>query len=123
MLDEWVEKAEADYQAAIALNRRRVRPLPDIVCYHCSQCVEKYLKVFLVSHGEIPPRIHDLPTLLDLCLLHDGRLAAVLALVHQLNPYGVLVRYPGFSTDIHEARDAVDATRRVRRRIRYRLRL
>ena len=44
LLAEWVDKAEADYQSAVALGRRRKAPLPDIVCYHCQQCVEKYLK-------------------------------------------------------------------------------
>lgn len=35
VLDEWIEKAEADYKGAGALNRRRKEPLPDIVCFHC----------------------------------------------------------------------------------------
>ncbi|RMD60746.1 HEPN domain-containing protein [Candidatus Parcubacteria bacterium] len=38
---EWIDKAEADYKSAVALQRRRKEPLPDIVCYHCQQCVEK----------------------------------------------------------------------------------
>jgi hypothetical protein len=35
---EWVAKAEADYDGAVALNRRRKNPLPDLVCFHCQQC-------------------------------------------------------------------------------------
>lgn len=57
LIDDWVQKAEADYQGAVALNRRRKVPLPDLVCYHCQQCGEKYLKAFLVSKGFNPPRI------------------------------------------------------------------
>jgi HEPN domain-containing protein len=49
LLAEWVNKAEADYQSAVALHRRRKAPLPDIVCYHCQQCVEKYLKAYLIG--------------------------------------------------------------------------
>jgi hypothetical protein len=30
LLDEWIEKAEADYKSAVALQRRRKEPLPDI---------------------------------------------------------------------------------------------
>jgi len=52
---EWVDKAEADYQSAVALHRRRKAPLPDIVCYHCQQCVEKYLKAYLIAQGSTPP--------------------------------------------------------------------
>ena len=51
VLDEWADKAEADYKAAVALNRRRKEPLPDIVCYHCQQSAEKYLKALLEELG------------------------------------------------------------------------
>ena len=56
LLDEWVDKAEADYKSAVALHRRRKEPLPDVVCYHCQQCVEKYLKAYLIAQGSTPPR-------------------------------------------------------------------
>jgi HEPN domain-containing protein len=46
---EWVQKAEEDYQAALALSRLRKRPTPNAVSFHCQQCAEKYLKAFLVS--------------------------------------------------------------------------
>jgi hypothetical protein len=91
LLDEWIEKAEADYKSAVALQRRRKEPLPDIVCYHCQQCVEKYLKAYLIAQGSTPPRIHDLEDLLNLCALYDATLTARLPLVHVLNPYGVLI--------------------------------
>jgi hypothetical protein len=50
LVDEWVEKAEADYLAALALNRRRSRPLPDVVCY---QSTEKYFKAYLLHNGSL----------------------------------------------------------------------
>ena len=121
LVDEWVEKAEADYLAALALNRRRSRPLPDVVCYHCAQCTEKYFKAYLLHNGAAPPRIHDLSVLLDLCALHDRRLSRAAALVNAINPYGILVRYPGFSTTVAEAANAVRIMGRLRRRIRWRL--
>ncbi|MCY2987120.1 MAG: hypothetical protein NTY19_04530 [Planctomycetota bacterium] len=34
---EWVSKAEADYQGAVALQRRRKHPLPDLGCFHWRQ--------------------------------------------------------------------------------------
>jgi HEPN domain-containing protein len=51
LLAEWVEKAEGDYKSAVALQRRRTEPLLDTVCYHCQQCVEKYLKAYLMAQG------------------------------------------------------------------------
>jgi HEPN domain-containing protein len=44
---EWVEKAEEDFLAATALNRRRKKPLWNIVSFHVQQAVEKYLKARL----------------------------------------------------------------------------
>jgi HEPN domain-containing protein len=121
LADEWVAKAEADYRAAVALNRRRKEPLPDIVCYHCQQSAEKYLKAYLIANGVSPPHIHDLIQLLNLCALHDATLATRLPLVQTLNPYGVLIRYPGMSATEAEAKDAVNAMRRLRSLLRRKL--
>jgi HEPN domain-containing protein len=121
LLDEWVEKAEADYKTATALNRRRKEPLPDTVCFHCQQCVEKYLKAYLVAQSVTPPRIHDLEDLLSLCAVHDSTLAALLSLVQILNPYAVLIRYPGMSATVTDAKDAVKTMRRLRTVLRRKL--
>ena len=121
LLAEWVDKAEADYQSAVALQRRRKAPLPDIVCYHCQPCVEKYLKAYLIAQGSTPPRIHDLEDLLDLCALHDATLTTQRPLVQVLNPYAVLIRYPGMTTTVAEAREAVHAMRRLRTMLRRKL--
>ena len=40
LIDEWIEKAEADYKGASVLNRQRSAPLPDLVCYHYQQSAE-----------------------------------------------------------------------------------
>jgi HEPN domain-containing protein len=121
VVDEWADKAEADYKAAVALNRRRREPLPDIVCYHCQQSAEKYLKAYLIAQGMAPPRIHDLVQLLNLAVLHDARFAARLSLTQALNAYGVMVRYPGMSATEAEARAAVSAMRRLRAFLRRKL--
>ena len=114
LLAEWINKAEADYQSAVALHRRRKAPLPDIVCYHCQQCAEKYLKAYLIAQGNTPPRIHDLEELLNLCVLYDATLTTRLPLVQVLNPYAVLIRYPGMTATVAEAKEAVHAMRRLR---------
>jgi HEPN domain-containing protein len=123
LLDEWIAKAEADYKSAVTLQRRRKEPLPDIVCYHSQQCVEKYLKAYLIAQGSTPPRIHDLEDLLHLCALYDATLTTRLPLVQVLNPYGVLIRYPGMTATVDEAQEAVHAMRRMRTILRRTLRL
>ena len=65
---EWIDKAEADFAAALLLRRSRKRGTRDIVCFHFQQCLEKYLKARLGEVGIPFPRTHDLERLLDLIL-------------------------------------------------------
>lgn len=62
----WVDKAEHDLLAAEHTMELADRGLTDIVCFHCQQCAEKYLKALLVSLGVHFPKTHDLRLLLDL---------------------------------------------------------
>ncbi|HET6387635.1 MAG TPA: HEPN domain-containing protein [Armatimonadota bacterium] len=118
--NEWVEKAEADFKGASGLHRRADK-LPDLVCYHCQQSVEKYLKAYLAAHGEPPPMSHDLRQLLRLCARFSVPLAALMPDASLLNPYGILIRYPGFSATQSDARDAIRACRRIRKHLRIAL--
>jgi HEPN domain-containing protein len=55
---QWVDKAEADYAAALLLRKSRKKHSRDIVCFHLQQCVEKYPKGRLEEAGiaELLPR-------------------------------------------------------------------
>jgi HEPN domain-containing protein len=121
LVDEWVEKAEADYQGAMDLNRRRKAPLPNLVCYHCQQSAEKYLKAYLIAQGTNPPLIHGLVQLLNLCITYDPTLTTFLPHARILNPFSVTTRYPGTPITVADARDALSALRPLRRALRRRL--
>ena len=121
LVNEWVEKAEADFKGAVALNRLRKEPLPNLVCYHCQQSTEKYLKAYLIAQDVTPPRIHDLVQLLNLCSPHHPQLSKHLPLAQELNSYGVLIRDPGLSATIPESKDAVKTMRCLRATLRHRL--
>ena len=54
-VQEWIAKAEEDFLTAKALMRRRKRPLPNSVCFHCHQCAEKYLKSALAHRKKSIP--------------------------------------------------------------------
>ena len=56
----WIDKAEADYKAALVLNRQRKHPLPDQICFHCQQCVEKCIKALLTYRSIHFPKSHDI---------------------------------------------------------------
>ncbi len=67
---EWFKVAEADLSSAEFL--QSMRPVPiEIICYHCQQSVEKYLKGFLALKGEEIKRIHDLVRLNKMCQKYE----------------------------------------------------
>jgi len=115
----WIKKAEQDYQAAIALARRRRSPLPDVVCFHSQQCAEKYLKAFLVAERAYFPKTHDLIELLQLAAVRDPSLELLKPFLSELRPYAVAFRYPDERATPTEARRALRHARRVRERMRH----
>lgn len=121
LLDEWVEKAEADFETAVDINRRRKLPLPDSVCYHCQQCIEKYLKAYLLAQGAVPPRTHELVLLLRQCAGYDAALSRLLSAILILDPYSVAIRYPGTSATVPESKIAVKTMRQLRKILRGKL--
>lgn len=118
---EWVDKAEADYAAALTLRRSRKRFSRDIVCFHLQQCVEKYLKARLVDAGIAFPKTHDLERLLDLVLVAEPMWEVLRPSVAAITDYAVEVRYPGRMTTPAEARELLLAATRIRAIIRERV--
>jgi HEPN domain-containing protein len=110
----WVYKAEEDYRAALTLARKRRDPVPDNVCFSAQQCVEKYLKAFLVHHRIGFPKTHDLVELLKIALAVDPLLEVIRPNVRELLPYAVAFRYPGEEATPDESRRAVLAMKNVR---------
>ncbi|MBM3713308.1 MAG: HEPN domain-containing protein [Actinobacteria bacterium] len=63
---KWQKLADMDLKTAEYL--KNMKPLPiEIICYHCQQSAEKYLKGYLVFCGTAPPKMHDLD---ELCKLN-----------------------------------------------------
>lgn len=117
-LQEWLEKAEEDFEAAITLVRKRKNPTPNAVGFHCQQCIEKYLKALLISRGVVFPKTHDLLELHKMCTPLEPSIELIGDLLDRLNPYAVEFRYPGENITIDEAKTAVKAMREARRFIR-----
>ena len=106
---DWFEKAEQDLEMA----RRAMsagNPLPAMACYHCQQCVENYLKGFLVSRSiEFRP-VHDLFYLIQQCAALQPAFAELAPIVVIIGRYGAGVRYPvqGFEEpDVEAANEAI----------------
>lgn len=115
---EWVQKAEADYLGAVYLRRHRKIPLPDLVCFHCQQSAEKYLKAFLQEAGATFPKTHNLLDLLQLLMRVNPSLKKLQADLLVLEDYAVKFRYPGISSTLKQAAEAMRALASVRKIVR-----
>src|SRR5262245_26820183 len=89
----WVRKAEDDLGGARELAGVNP-PRRDLVCFHCQQAAEKYLKALLQELGAAVPRTHDLEDLLDSLLPHDATLASLRRGRVSLTRDAVDYRYP-----------------------------
>lgn len=114
---EWIAKAEQDYLVA----KREFDALPpayEAVCFHCQQCVEKYLKSVLQENEIYFEKIHDLDVLLEQCKGIIPELYEFKAEIVELSHYAVEIRYPGVSVIEEEARNSILTMEKVRKIIR-----
>jgi HEPN domain-containing protein len=93
VVQEWFKFADHDLDAAELFLEMRPQHY-EIICYHCEQSAEKYLKGYLVHCGVIPPKTHELGTLCEMCCKFDERFNAVSNECESLTQYGVQPRYP-----------------------------
>ena len=115
---EWIDKAEGDWNAARQLFRVRKDPSYDSVCYHCQQSAEKYLKARLEEASIAFIKTHDLNKLLVLALSVEPTWVLLNPYLQSLNNYAISFRYPGNSATKQIAKDAIADCRVVRRVIR-----
>lgn len=105
---DWLIKADRDL-ALIQDILHKAASYPDLICYHCQQAAEKYLKASLLYHGQPIKRTHDLEELLDLIFPFEKSINADFynkALV--IKNYAVHIRYPNPFADPSEA-DVLEA--------------
>ena len=115
---EWVEKAEADFTTANREFRARKAPNYDDVCFHCEQCVEKYLKARLQEAGIPFEKTHNLIALLTQALGVEPTWELLRPRFSELNAFAVIFRYPGESASRETARRALDACKGLRQALR-----
>lgn len=120
---QWIEKAEADHDAASLLIRHTRKRRADSSCFHSQQCVEKYLKAFLFQNGIPFRKTHDLMELLDLARKIDPLVSVLQNDLALLNAYSIAVRYPGDEATLAEARAAVKTMKKLRLFLRKKLEL
>jgi HEPN domain-containing protein len=111
---DWVKKAENDFKVAALILRWPQDRVPDAVCFHCQQCLEKYLKARLVEAGLSFPKSHDLFLLVNLTGTVEPGWLAFSSAAKAITNYAVDFRYPGHSATLREARTAMKHCRVIR---------
>jgi HEPN domain-containing protein len=84
--------------AEIAKDREDI--LPEQVCFHAQQAVEKALKAVLLYQKKDFPLTHDLEELADILITAGIALPPEIDEIGNLTPYAVETRYPGFWGEI-----------------------
>lgn len=112
---EWIEKAEQDYQTILILSRQRKKFLPDVICYHAHQCIEKFLKGLLASQGMKVPKTHNLIFLTEPSVKNHPELELMKDVLRELDQYAVESRYPGERATKEEAKQAVKQVKDIRK--------
>jgi HEPN domain-containing protein len=121
LVNEWISKAEADYHSAWRDYRARKFPNYDGAGFHSQQCVEKYLKGFLIHCGQPSAWGHDLLAIVEKCVPFFPALELEKPFLALLTKFAVRYRYPGDSATKAEAHTAIRAMERLRQLLRDRL--
>ncbi|MDR1129695.1 MAG: HEPN domain-containing protein [Prevotellaceae bacterium] len=90
---EWLQLANDDLYSAEILNEAARKPC-EIICYHCAQATEKYLKAYLTFRNIIPKKTHDLVFLYNLCIEEDKGFQSIKTICEFLNRFANDIRYP-----------------------------
>jgi len=86
----------------------------EIVCFHCQQAAEKYLKALLIYNKvESVPKTHNIDLLLNLCTKYDKDF--IIYTGTELTTYAVDLRYPDvlYIPDKEEMNKAIKITNEI----------
>jgi len=106
LANQWVAKAQADYDAARVLSEHGGEHWA-IVAFHCQQAAEKFIKGLLTALQIEFGKTHDIAVLVDKLVGVKSEVVSGLRPAEALTVYGVQVRYPGDGPDVD--RDEAEA--------------
>jgi len=112
-INKWIIKAGNDLLVA----ERELQfsdPVTDIICFHCQQAVEKYLKAYLIKNGVDFEKTHNVLFLREQCAEINKDFNDID--FKRLNFFGVTVRYPDdfYVPTIDETKEYIEIAKRVK---------
>jgi HEPN domain-containing protein len=119
-IQEWLHYAEEDLGVATR-EFERGGIAYHTICFLCQAAAEKLLKAYLIAHGWMLERTHDVVALLELCAAYDANWRDLMGEGAVLNEYIVSGRYPGDlafeGIGQPEVEEALLAVRRIHARV------
>lgn len=110
---EWVEIASQDLASAKYLVNMKPVPL-EIICYHCQQSAEKYLKAFMAFKGLEIIKTHDLTALYKELIVMDETFESIKNECIDLTDFSVTTRYPyKLELDIKDMKKAIKDAEKI----------
>ncbi|MGC8928890.1 MAG: HEPN domain-containing protein, partial [Myxococcota bacterium] len=91
-------------------------PATDAVCFHMQQCIEKYLKAYLIFNGKEIRKTHDIAELISNCSEIDESFKTLLKPdIVKLTDYAVEIRYGEdfYFPSVDEAKEAIEICEKV----------
>lgn len=119
----WIRRAGNDLKIGVD-ELTTDNPATDAICFHMQQCCEKFLKAYLIFHGEEYPRTHDIALLVTGCARIDPEFdTQIESGVHTLTKYAVGVRYDEeIFPSLEETKQAIELAEKLKRFVLTRLR-
>jgi len=115
-IKNWLMKADNDLK--VANNEINMdEPVTDVICFHAQQCVEKYLKAYLVFNDIEFRKTHNIAELIELCKEKDPEFSELYRLrIQELTAYATELRYPEYFyiPSLEEAKEAINMAERVK---------
>jgi HEPN domain-containing protein len=92
-----------------------IRKHYEIICYHCAQAVEKYLKGYLAYKDIVSKKTHDLLFLNSLCIEHDCNFEEIKTECGYINRFTNDIRYPHkYETNENDVNYSINAVKKIR---------
>ncbi|MBI1926963.1 HEPN domain-containing protein [Candidatus Poribacteria bacterium] len=124
LVQQWIAKAENDLISVKRLLSFE-DPTNDIICFHCQQAAEKYLKAYLVYHGIQFPKIHNLAEIVDMCSSKDASFKEIKERAETLTPFATEARYPDdwYLPSAKETQEALEIAEEIKTFVLHRIKL
>ena len=116
LVRNWIARAESDLK--IAKDELMTEaPVTDAVCFHAQQCVEKYLKAYLIFNQKHFKKTHNIAKLIELCKeISDDFEFLYQIEAHNLTDYAVEIRYGDefYLPSVEETESAIEIAEKTK---------